>query len=212
MRTMTTLLHYSIPAASLLALALVASGCAGASAARDMSGTAAKLTDDYKSDTQKFFLAQDAMVRGTVESIASRDQLAAVLDDQTRVQRASWQAANNAAAIRIYDSLSAQSNSAILASNIDLQSLHPVALAASTTIDPKAFESVTSTLNQMAQPPSLKEEGTFLFKETQDVAKQYKQSLSDGAKCANKAASTTKQPVPSDKQPAAASTPAPSGC
>jgi hypothetical protein len=51
MRTMATLLHYSIPATSLLALALVASGCAGASAARDMSGTAAKFTDDYKSDT-----------------------------------------------------------------------------------------------------------------------------------------------------------------
>jgi hypothetical protein len=209
---MTTLLHYSIPAASVLALALAASGCAGASAARDMSATGAKITDDYKSDSQKFFQAQDAMVQGTVESIASRNQLAAVLNDQTRVQRASWQAANNAAAIKIYDSLSAQSDTAILSSNTDLQSLHPLATPAPTTIDPKPLESVTATLNQMAQPPSLKEAGTFLFKETQDVVKQYKHSLSDGAKCANKAASTTKQPAPSDKQPAGASTPAPSGC
>src|SRR5712692_1160348 len=212
MRTTAALLHYSIPAASVLALALAASGCAGASAARDMSATAAKLTDDYKSDTQNFFQAQDTMVRGTVESIASRNQLAAVLNDQARVQRASWQASNNAAAIRIYDSLSAQSDTAILSSNIDLQSLHPLATPAPTTIDPKPFESVTATLNQMAQAPSLKEEGTFLFKETQDVAKQYKKSLSDDAKCANKAASDTKQPAASDKQPAAASKPAPSGC
>ena len=101
MRTMATLLHYLIPAAFVLGLAVATTGCAGASAARDMSATAAKLTDDYKSDTQKFFQAQDTMIQATVESIASRKQIAAVLNNQTRVQRASWQASNNTAAIRI---------------------------------------------------------------------------------------------------------------
>jgi hypothetical protein len=211
MRTNITL-PYTLKVASVLGLALAVSGCAGGSAARDMSAAAAKLTDDYKSDSQRFFQAQDVMVHGTVESIESRKQLAAVLNDQTRVQRASWQASKNTAALQIYDSLSAQSDTAILTSNIDLQSLQPVVVPAAISIDPKPFESVTSTLNQMAQPPSLKEEGSFLFKEAQDVANQYKQSLTDGAKCANKATSSAKQPAPSDRQPAAAPSPAPSGC
>lgn len=195
--------HYSVLIAFLLTTPLAASGCAGASAAGKMSAIGAKLTDDYKSDTQNFFQAQNTMVKGMVESNASRNRLAADLDNQNRVQRASWQAANNTNALRVYDALSTQSDNTILASNIDLQSLHPLALPAATTVDPKPFESVTATLNQMAQPPSLKDQITFLVNEGQDVAKQYKDSLTSGAKCANSATSAIKSPTPSDKQPKA---------
>lgn len=117
-----------------------------------------------------------------------------MLENQTRVERASWQASNNSASIRIYDSLSAQSDTAILSSNIDLQSLHPVAAPAATSIDPKTFESVTQTLNQMAQKPKLTDQAKFLFTEAQTVSKEYKQSLSNGASSATKAANDTKQP------------------
>jgi hypothetical protein len=184
-----------LPIACFSALALAAGGCAGASTAREMSATSAKITNDFKIDTQSFFAAQDLMMQGVVKTISERKQLAADSDDQTRIRRAAWQAANNTDAIRIYDSMSAQSDTAILASSTDLQSLHPLAMPAATTVDPKAFDSVTGTLNQMAKPPSLKDQITFLVNEGQDVSKLYKQSLSDGAKCANKAAGATKQPV-----------------
>jgi len=154
------------------------------------------MTDDYKTEMEEFFQAEDQMVQGMVQSIATRKQLAADLNNLTRVQRASWQADNNTAAIRMYDALSAQSDSAILAGNIDLQSLHPPAAAAATTIDPKQFESVTATLNQMAQPPSLQDQITFLVTEGQDVAKQYKQSMKNAANCANKANAANKDRPP----------------
>jgi len=200
--------HYLVPTASLLVLALTASGCAGAAAARHLSAGGAKLTDDYKTDMQNFFQAQDQMVQGMVRSIATRKQLAADLNNLTRVQRASWQAANNATAIRMYDALSAQSDSAILAGNIDLQTLHPPTASAATTIDPKQFESVTTTLNQMAQSPSLQDQITFLVKEGQDVAKQYKQSMTDAANCANQANAANKNRPP-DQQLAGKSSSAP---
>jgi len=195
MRTIANLLPRLLPIAYLSALALAAGGCAGASTAREVSAMGAKMTNDFKTDTQSFFAAQDLMMQGVVKTIAERKQLAADSNNQTRLRRAAWQAANNTDAIRIYDSLSAQSDTAILASNNDLQSLHPLAMPAATTIVPKAFDSVTATLNQMAKPPSLKDQITFLVKEGQDVSTLYKQSLSDGAKCANKAAGATIQPV-----------------
>jgi hypothetical protein len=196
MRTKEALVDYSIAIASVVALALVASGCAGAAAARRMSATTAQLTDSYKAETQKFFEAQDVMVQALLQTTASRTQMAATLDNQTRVQRASWQASNNTDAVRIYDSLSAQSDTAILSSDIGLQSLHPAASPASTTIDPKPFESVTQNLNQMAQKPSLSDQASFLFTEAKDVSTQYKESLKNGAKSANQAANNTKQPKP----------------
>lgn len=195
--------RYPVLIALLLPPLVAANGCAGASAARKMSAIGAKLTDDYKSDTQQFFQAQDTMVKGLVESIASRNRLAADLDNQNRVQRASWQAANNSNALRVFDDLSTESDNSILTGNIDLLSLHPLALPTPSTIDPKPFESVTATLNKMAQPPSLQDQITFLVNEGQDVAKQYKASLTSGAKCANSAASASKSPAPSDKQPKA---------
>jgi hypothetical protein len=209
---------FSIPTAYLLIFALATSGCAGAATARDTSAIGAKLVNDYKSDTQNFFAAQDVMVQGVVKTVAERKQLAAAADDKIRVRRASWQAANNVAAIRIYDSLSTQSESAILVNNVDLQSLHPIAQPSPTNIDPKLFESVVSTLNQMAIPPSLKDQITFLVNEGQDVGKQYKQSLSKATDCTNKAAGETKQPVsPEARAPVspnaqAATITAPTGC
>ncbi len=134
------------------------------------------------------------MVHALLDTSASRRRSAAVLETQTRLQRAAWQASNNTAAIRIYDSLSAQSDAAILSSNIDLQSLHAIASPSSTPVDPKAFESVTATLNQMAQKPSLTDQAKFIFNEAKAVSDQYKQSLNDGAKSATKAANKTKQP------------------
>jgi hypothetical protein len=195
----------------LSAFALPFSGCAGTSAARDMSATGAELTDSYKTNMQTFLQAQDDMMKALVQSIASREQLAAVFNNQARVRRASWQAANNTAATRIYDSLSEQSDAAILATNIDLQSLHPPAAPATTTIDPKQFESVTKTLNQMAQKPSITDRVKFLSDEGSAVAKEYHQSLSDSAKCANTASQNTKLPSPSGKEPSPSKT-APSNC
>jgi hypothetical protein len=196
MRVLVVPSQHSILASLLCLLALATSGCAGAAAARDLSTGGAKLTDGYKTDMQNFFQAQDQMVQGTADSIATRKRLAADLNNLTRVQRASWQAANNAAAIRMYDALSAQSDATILTSNIDLQSLHPIATTATTTIDPQQFDSVTKTLNEMAQPPSLKDQITFLVQEGQDVANQYQKSLKDGAKCANTANAAGKDRPP----------------
>ena len=177
----------------LVALAIGMAGCAGAREARRMSATAASLTDSYKAETQKFFVAQDEMVNALVDDIASRQELAAALNNQTRVQRGSWEAAKNTAALRIYDSLSAQSVNAILNTNVDLQSLRPITLPASTSIDPKPFEAVTGTLNQMAQPPSLTDQAKFLYSEAKDVSDQYKQSLNQGASSAKSATAETKQ-------------------
>ncbi len=195
MRIKPNLPHCLISTASLLALAFTVSACAGAATARDVSSIGAKMTNDFKTDTQNFFTAQDAMTQGAVKTIAERKQFAAELDNQTRVRRASWQAANNTNAIRIYDSLSTQSDTSILTGSIELQSLQPLPLPTSTTIDPKQFDSVTQTLNQMAKPPTLKDQVSFLVTEGQDVAKQYKQSLNKGTKCTNKAAGANKQPV-----------------
>jgi len=185
----------------ILALVLSASGCAGAAAARDMSATTAHLTDTYKTETQNFFAAQDDMVQALAQEIASHQELAAVLENQTRVQRGSWQASNDVAAVRVYDSLSTQSESAILSSNIDLLSLRPIATPASTTIDPKPFESVTATLNQMAQEPSLTDRAKFLFNYAKDVSSQYKKSLADGTKTAANATNKTKNQAPPKSPP-----------
>jgi hypothetical protein len=211
MRALLVSSQYSIPASLLCLLALAASGCAGAATARQLSAGGAKLTDGYKSDMQDFFRAQNQMVQGTAESIATRKRLAADLNNLTRVQRASWQAANNAAAIRMYDALSAQSDATILSSNIDLQSLHPIAATATTTIDPQQFDSVTKTLNGMAQPPSLKDQVTFLVQEGQDVAKQYQKSLTDGAKCSNTANAAGKDRPPDQQLKSTAPAP-PTSC
>src|SRR5258708_2204818 len=127
MPTIGNLLLLILPFAYFSALALAASGCAGASTAREMSAMGAKMTNDFKIDTQSFFAAQDLMMQGVVKTIAERKQLAADSNNQTRLRRAAWQAANNTDAIRIYDSLSAQSDTPILAGNTDLQSLHPLA-------------------------------------------------------------------------------------
>jgi hypothetical protein len=154
----------------------------------------AELTDTYKTETQVFFQAQDDMVQALLQTSASRRRSAAAIETQTRVQRAAWQASNDTGAARIYDSLSAQSDAAILSSNIDLQSLHPIASPSSTPIDPKPFESVTATLNQMAQMPSLTDQAKFIFDEAKAVSDQYKQSLNKGAKSADKATSKTQQP------------------
>src|SRR5260370_5081310 len=195
MPTIGNLLPRLLPVAYFSALALAAGGCAGASTAREVSTMSAKMTNDFKTDIQSFFAAQDLMMQGVVKTIAERKQLAADSNNQTRIRRAAWQAANSTDAIRIYDSLSAQSDTVILASNIDLQSLHPLAMPGATTIDSQVFDSVTATLIQMAKPPSLKDQITFLVNEGQDVSKLYKQSLTKGAKCANTAAGAAKQPV-----------------
>lgn len=105
MRSTVASRDYSVHILFLSTLALLTSGCADASASRDLAQKGAELTDTYKTETQVFFQAQDNMVQALLQTSASRRRSAAAIETQTRVQRAAWQASNDTGAARIYDSL-----------------------------------------------------------------------------------------------------------
>lgn len=177
-----------------LVFAMSVSACAGDSAARRMSDTGASLINQFKVETVNFFAAQGDLNQSTAESIVWRTLDMTELTNENNIQRGAWLAQKNVDAVAIYDALSTNTADTILSTNIDLQSLQPIAVTPMTPVDSKQFDNVVSSLKAIAKTPTLEERGIFLFNEGKAVYDGYQKSVKDAAAKAQAAKNAAPSP------------------